>query len=195
MDTIIIIGGGGHAKSCIDVIENENKFKIIGIIEKKSKLNIDIDYPIYSEDEDINFIKNKTNNILIGVGYIKNYQIRNELYLKYKSFGFKFPKIISPHSYVSKKVKIGDGTIVMHKSIINTNCTIGSNCIINTGSIIEHDVKIGNNCHISTSAVVNGNVSIGDNVFIGSNTTLVNSIDIESNIFLKSHKLIKNEKK
>ena len=37
MKKIILIGGGGHALSCIDVIEHEKKFKIIGIIDKKLK--------------------------------------------------------------------------------------------------------------------------------------------------------------
>ena len=36
---IILIGAGGHATSCIDVIETTNKFKIIGLIDKKKKLS------------------------------------------------------------------------------------------------------------------------------------------------------------
>ena len=42
---IILIGAGGHAKVCIDVIESEKKFKIIGLIDNKKKgkfLNYDI---------------------------------------------------------------------------------------------------------------------------------------------------------
>ena len=31
---VIIIGDGGHAVSCIDIIENSNNLKIIGIITK-----------------------------------------------------------------------------------------------------------------------------------------------------------------
>ena len=34
MKEIILVGAGGHAKSCIDVIEKENKFKIICLIDK-----------------------------------------------------------------------------------------------------------------------------------------------------------------
>ena len=39
MKQIILIGGGGHCKSCIDVIENGNKYKIRGIIDKKKKFS------------------------------------------------------------------------------------------------------------------------------------------------------------
>ena len=34
MNKLIMIGNGGHTEACIDVIETENKYKIIGIIEK-----------------------------------------------------------------------------------------------------------------------------------------------------------------
>ena len=34
---IILVGSGGHAKACIDVVENEAKFYIYGIIDNKKK--------------------------------------------------------------------------------------------------------------------------------------------------------------
>ena len=37
MKKIILIGSGGHAKSCVDVIEMEKKFKIVGFVDKNSK--------------------------------------------------------------------------------------------------------------------------------------------------------------
>ena len=37
MKKIILIGGGGHCKSCIDVIENGNQYKIVGVNDKKKK--------------------------------------------------------------------------------------------------------------------------------------------------------------
>ena len=32
MDKILLIGAGGHARSCIDVLEEENQFEIAGLI-------------------------------------------------------------------------------------------------------------------------------------------------------------------
>ena len=34
-EKIVLIGGGGHCHSVIDVIEQENKYEIIGIIDTK----------------------------------------------------------------------------------------------------------------------------------------------------------------
>ncbi len=51
---IILIGGGGHCKSCIDVIESEGKFQIKGIIDLPSELgNKVLGYPVIGNDDDI----------------------------------------------------------------------------------------------------------------------------------------------
>lgn len=189
---IILIGAGGHTTSCIDVIESTNEYKIVGLIdnEKKNYLKIgNKKYEIFNEKK---VLKNKKNfYALICIGSNLLIKKRNILFKKYKKLGFIFPKIISPFSYVSKFSKIGAGTIIMHKAIVNSNVRIGMNCIINTKSLIEHDCVIGDNSHIATSANINGNVKIGKNCFVGSNSTLVPSIKIKDNSFIKAGKLIK----
>ena len=189
---IILIGAGGHATSCIDVIETTNKFKIIGLIDKKNKNYLKIGnkkYKIFNEKEILN--NKKSLYALICIGSNLLIKKRDILFKKYKKLGFKFTKIISPFSYVSKFSKIKDGTIIMHKAIINSNVKIGSNCIINTKSLIEHDCVIGDNSHIATSVNINGHVKIGKNCFIGSNATLVPSVKIKDNSFIKAGRLIK----
>ena len=37
---LLIIGSGGHAKSCIEIIENIQKFKIMGLIDSKKNKTI-----------------------------------------------------------------------------------------------------------------------------------------------------------
>jgi sugar O-acyltransferase (sialic acid O-acetyltransferase NeuD family) len=174
MKKIILIGGGGHCKSCIDVIENENKYKIIGIIDKKKKI---LDYKVFPENY-LNKTLIKNNYAFVTVGQIKNYKLRVKLFNKLKDLGFKIPSIISPSAYISKHAVIGQGTIVMHGVVVNAGAIIGNNCIINTNSLIEHDVVIGDHTHISTEATINGGVVIGDKVFIGSRSIIKDNINI-----------------
>ena len=54
MKKLILIGTDGHTKACIDVIEEEKKYKIIGLIEKnKIKNNRFMNYPILGQDKQI----------------------------------------------------------------------------------------------------------------------------------------------
>ena len=192
MNKIILIGGGGHCKSVIDVIEQEARFEIAGIIDKPELLGSKIlGYPVIGNDSDIEILAKKYQYALVTVGQIKSPLLRIKLFDLATKAGFTLPSIISPIAYVSKHSKIGNGTVVMHHAIINANVSIGNNCIINSKALIEHDCSISNNCHISTNATINGEVKIGSKCFIGSNATIKDSTTIEENSFIKSGTLFK----
>lgn len=186
-EKIILVGGGGHCKSCIDVIEATGKYIIAGIVEKEAKIGTEIlDYPVIGCDDDLPELVNDSTSFLITVGQIKSPAIRIKLYDTLKRLGAKLPVIISPLAHVSNHAKIGEGTIVMHQALVNADATVGVNCIINTKALVEHDSTIGNNCHISTASVINGECVVNDNCFIGSNSVLINNIKIGADAIIGS---------
>jgi len=192
MNNIILLGAGGHCKSCIDVIEKENKYKILYIIDKNNKRDKLLNYKIISE----NLLEKKKNlYAFVAVGQIKNYKIRQKLFNKLLSLNFKIPFIISPLSYISPRATIGSGTIIMHGVIINADVQIGKNCIINTNSVIEHGVKIKDHTHISTGVIINGETNIGSKVFIGSGSVISNNIKIEDSCIVGSGLNVKSNLK
>ena len=192
MNKIILIGGGGHCKSAIDVIEQEARFEIAGIIDKSELLGSKIlGYPVIGNDFDLESLAKKYQNALVTVGQIKSALARIKLYDLAIKAGFTLPSIVSPNAYISKHSKIGNGTIIMGNVIVNANVSIGDNCIINSKALIEHDCLISSHCHISTNAIINGGVTIGSESFIGSNVTTKNNIIIKENSFIKAGSLVK----
>jgi len=191
-EKIILIGGGGHCKSCIDIIEKEGRFTIAGIVDVPEKLNQKIlGYEIIAADDDLPRLVNEYKNFLITMGQIKSPERRIRLYNILKDLGAKLPVIISPLAYVSKHAGIGDGTIIMHHALINAGATIGENCIINTKALVEHDAIIEDHCHISTGAIVNGGTLIRTGTFLGSNAVTKEYITIKENSFIKANTLVK----
>lgn len=192
---IFIIGAGGHAKTCIDVIESNNKFRIPYLVDKKISKKKIFNYKIIKESD---FIKKKSKekkNILIGIGQIKNSSLRKNKFLQYKKFGYNFPNIVSKFSYVSKNSLLREGTLVCHGVVINAGAKIGLNCIINNQSLLEHDVTVGDHCHISTGALINGGAKIGSNTFIGSGTIIKENIKIGKNCIVGAGLTIKKDLK
>jgi sugar O-acyltransferase (sialic acid O-acetyltransferase NeuD family) len=182
MKDLILIGGGGHCKSVIDVIEMQGYYKIVGILDKPDLVGtIVLGYPIVGTDSDILKFKNQNCEFLITIGQIRAADSRIKIYSFLKSIDAKIAKVISPLANISKHSLVKDGTIVMHHANINASSTIGVNGIINTNAIIEHDVKIGDHCHISTGTIINGNCKIANNCFIGSNSVLMEGINVEEN--------------
>ena len=183
---LILIGGGGHGKACIDVIENTEGYEIVGILDVADKVGQSIlNYSIIGTNDLISHLAKRSDiAFIITVGQIKSAGIRKAIFQKLLDNKAKIATIISKNATVSKYAKIGEGTVIFHGAKINADAIIGDNCIINTAAIIEHDAQIGQHSHISTAVVVNGTCQIGQEVFIGSNTVLANNINIANNIVI-----------
>ena len=192
MKDIVLIGGGGHCKAVIDVIEQEGLFNIVGIIDKPELLGKNVlGYPIIGNDSELNILVERCKNTLITIGQIRNPLPRINLFDTVLKLGFTLPSIVSPRAYVSQHASIGKGSVIMHDVVVNVGAKIGDNCIINTKSIVEHGSNIGNHCHISTNAVINGDVVVGNGSFIGSGAVTKEGIRINDNFFAKAGSVVK----
>jgi sugar O-acyltransferase (sialic acid O-acetyltransferase NeuD family) len=177
--SIILIGAGGHACSCIDVIEQQDCFQIAGLVGLPEQRNKQYcGYSVIGLDSDLPALAEIYPYALIAVGQIKTAEQRIFLYQQVTRLGFHLPSVISPSSYVSPNATIGIGTIVMHGAIINAGAKVGNNCIINSNALLEHDVNVDEHCHISTGAILNGHVSVGSSCFIGSGSVIKQGVTI-----------------
>jgi sugar O-acyltransferase (sialic acid O-acetyltransferase NeuD family) len=188
---LVLIGGGGHCVSVIDIIENGNEFNILGILDPNIIENNILGYKILGDDNLIPELVNENMYFLITVGQIKSYSARKKIAKILIENKAKLATIISTLAYVSKHATIGEGSIIMNYAVVNAKSTIGKNCIINTKSNVEHGVSIGDFCHISTCAVINGDSVIGNGTFIGSNATISNDVSIKENSIISAGKFIK----
>ncbi len=164
---LVLIGGGGHCKSVIDVAESAG-YTILGILDRPEEVGKTVlSYPVLGTDDDMPKYVGKA-EFVVTVGQIKSAALRMKLHRMIEDVGGQLATIVSPTAHVSKYASLGEGTVVMHRSIVNADAKVGKGCIINTSSIIEHDVTIGDYSHISTGAVVNGGAVVGEATFIGS---------------------------
>ena len=192
MEKLILLGGGGHCKSCIDVIEQEARYEIVGILDDEKFIGEKLlGYPFIGTDSDIAEHANKGNKFLITVGQIKSSLIRKKIFSMLCENNAQLATVISPRAYVSKHAEVGKGTVIMHDALINAGASIGNNCIINSKALIEHDCDVGDICHISTGAIVNGGTTIMSNSFVGSNSVTKDNIVISHDSFIKAGSITK----
>ena len=182
MKDLYLIGGGGHAKSCIDVIESTGSYTIRGIIDREPVECLG--YPYIGNDTCLETLVKEPCQFLITVGFIQSSEIRCRLYNKVLDMGLELATIVSPYAYVSPHASIGVGTIVMHHALVNAAVTVGDNCIINTGALIEHDSIVCHHSHISTKVILNGSCTVGNRSFIGSGAVLKNNLTVGDDVIL-----------
>ena len=179
---LILIGAGGHARACIDTIEQEGIYKIAGLIGLAQEVGSKhFGYEVIATDSEIPELVVQYQFALITIGQIHGAEHRIRLYAQVQDAGFTIPTVIAPTAYVSSHSTIGTGTMVMHGAIINAGAQVGNNCIINSNSLIEHDAHVEDHCHISTGAILNGKTSIGTGSFIGSGAVIKEGVSIGAN--------------
>ena len=204
---LLLIGGGGHCRSCIDVIEATGEFEIVGIVESDD-YEPDLDsgsdsdfnpfsadalpYPVIGRDADLPELIQQTPHCVITIGQIKSAAIRIKMFSQLKQLGAIFPTIISPLAHVSASAKLGEGTIVMHQALVNAYAQIGDNCIINSQALVEHDCVVANHCHLSTAAKLNGEVHIGEACMIGSSSAVKQGVTIAENVVIGMGSVVLN---
>ena len=190
MKPLILIGGGGHCKSVIDVAESAG-YNILGILDMPEEVGKPVlDYTVIGTDDDIPQYANKA-EFIITVGFIKAPSIRVRIYDKVKQAGGKLATIVASTAHVSHYATLGEGTVVMHQAVVNAGAKIGENCIINTFCNIEHNAVIGGQCHISTGTMVNGDCKVGERVFIGSQSVLANGITVGEDIIVGAGSVVR----
>ena len=179
---LILVGAGGHARACIDVIEQEGIYEIAGLIGLVHEVGSKhFGYEVIATDAEMPALAKQYQFALITIGQIHSAEHRIRLYAQAQEAGFTIPTVIATTAYISSHATIGTGTAVMHGAIINAGAQVGKNCIINTNSLIEHDAQVEDHCHISTGAILNGNSSIGTGTFIGSGTVIKEGVSIGAN--------------
>lgn len=175
---LVLVGGGGHCKSVIDVAESAG-YTILGILDRPEEVGKKVlGYEVIGTDDEIVKYADKA-EFVVTVGQVKSPALRIKLHNMVEQGGGKLATIISPSAHVSKYATVGEGSVVMHQAIVNADAKVGKGCIINTFANIEHDVLIGAYCHISTGTMINGGAEIAEGTFIGSQSVVNQGIKIK----------------
>lgn len=183
---IIVIGSSGHAKVVIDCIERENKYEIIGLIDRFKEVgSSSFGYKIIGKEEDLqNLIKiNKIEGGIIAIG--DNYT----RYIVYDKIShdipeFNFIKVIHPSAQIARDVLIGKGTVVMANATISSEAAVGDFCIINNNSSLDHNCKMLDYSSLAPGSTIGGNVKIGSFTAVSLGAKVIHGITIGENTII-----------
>ena len=166
-DKVILQGGGGHAKVVIDCLLAEGK-QVIAVFDKKNKgLLLGIER---HERYDRNLFIDA--GLLIAIG---DNSVRQKISIE---VGHRFVNAIHPSAVVSSYSKIGMGSMILHRAVVQAGSVIGDHVILNTGSQVDHDGNIADFVHIAPRAVLCGNVTVGEGTLIGAGAVVLPGVKI-----------------
>lgn len=193
MKKIILVGGGTHAVSIVNLLErNLPKLKVFGYTDtNKSGLNV----KYLGNDEKVLNTYNK-NNFLLVMSIGVNIKIRSKVFDMFKKKNFNFLTIIDKNSVVATSAKIGIGSIIFPNSSIGPHSIIKDNVVIHTSTVVEHNSLIDKHSYLGPSSVICGNSKVGKKCLVGANSCIIENITLPSNSILGASALLnKNYKK
>jgi acetyltransferase EpsM len=167
---IYLYGASGHGRVVYDAIKSNN-FDVICFYDDNPKDQNCNNIPVVNSSE-INKV-DLENKLIISIGdnYFRK-KISDRLDIE------NYAIISHIDSSISNSVKIGMGSVIFSKSVINSCANIGKHVIVNSGAIVEHDCSLGDYCHISPNAALAGNVIVEEGAQIGIGAIIIQGVKI-----------------
>lgn len=189
--SIIILGGGGHARVVIDALRSAGQ-RILGVIDPKPEVAESLPDGIPLLGPDLAAARPDHVLLALGVGStdVGTKNPRPSLYESSKSAGFTFVSFQHPSAILAGNAKFGEGAQIMAGAVLQTGVRLGVNCIINTRASLDHDCQIGDHAHIAPGAVLSGGVIIGDGCHIGTGAIVIHNIRIGAGAMISAGAVI-----
>ncbi len=192
MKRIVLFGGGLHVGYCIDIILQEGKFEIVGIIDSIGEIGSSLyGFEIIGRQDDlIPLISDK--NIEAGVITIGDNYSRKQVFddIMRQVPDFEFVNAIHPSVIVGSGVEIGIGVVVMAGCIINPYSKVSNFCFLATGAQVEHDCLIKDFASLSAGCVLGGKVTIGPYSALTLGVIVMDRLSIGENTVVGSGSLV-----
>ncbi len=181
MKKLAIIGAGGHGKVVADLASLLGWESISFFDAAWKDKPSDPRRPMLGDTTAFMEKSKEFDGVLIAIG---NCEYRWNEFSKINNSTSPIITLTHPNSTVSQYSKIGDGTVILAGSVVNTDAVIGKACIINVGATVDHDCILGNSVHVAPGAHISGGVTIGDASWIGVGSAIKQGVRIGKNVMV-----------
>jgi UDP-perosamine 4-acetyltransferase len=171
---VVVIGNGGHSRSCVDAWSATSSFQPIGCTGFDPSEVSEVPY-LGTDDELPDLLAGGHRRVFVALG---DSVPRERCTRRAVKLGFTLHTLVADTAQVARTAKIGAGAAVLHGAIVGAFAQVGEGAIINTGASIDHDCVIGAFSHIAPGTHLAGNVEIGAYAMLGVGTSVVPRVKI-----------------
>lgn len=177
METLVIYGCGGHARSVASAVKS--KWSVVFVDENAKPGEQMLGCPVYRLPEQVPNIQNAAHHVALGA-----LRKKKALYEALRQAGCFLPVLIAPGAVVAEGAELGAGVFIGVGAYVGPNARIGENTIINTHAVAEHDTVIGAHTHVSINAAVAGYSRLGSEVMLGAGATVIDKRSVGDQIVI-----------
>jgi UDP-perosamine 4-acetyltransferase len=164
VSTVLLVGGGGHAKVVLDVARAAG-FSVAGFLDPDPVAPPIGEVRRLGDDDAAPTLRMQ--GLAFAFVALGDNRLRRTIGMRLRAQGFGLVTLIHPSAIISPNASIGPGTVVMPLAVVNAAARIGNHVIVNTGAIVEHDCVLGDGVHVGPRSALGGGCVLGDEVFFG----------------------------
>jgi sugar O-acyltransferase (sialic acid O-acetyltransferase NeuD family) len=187
---VILLGGGGHAKVCIDVLNKQSR-KIIGFVSPDENSETVLGVAHLGDDDLVLNYSPDDVELVNAIGFLPKSSVRQVCYERFKQKAYTFVTLVHSSAIIAEEVILKEGAQVMAGTVIQPGVIVGENSIINTRVSVDHDCNLGSNCHIAPGSVLCGNVVLGEGVFVGSGAVIIQNIHVPADSIIAAGETVR----
>ena len=177
IETLILVGGGGHAKVVLDALLCNDAFR--------GEITLRDDDPAREGTSILGYViatpavPDRVGGFHVAIG---NNGVRARLSASCRSIGGLPLRIVHSRAVVAASAEVADGCFVAAGALIAADAKVEEGTIVNHGAIVDHDCRVGRFSHIGPNATLGGGVAVGSSVLIGAGATVLPGICIGDDV-------------
>jgi sugar O-acyltransferase (sialic acid O-acetyltransferase NeuD family) len=172
MRDAVMIGGGGHAMSCLDAADGAD-VRFVGYVSPAPDPRLPLDH--LGGDDALPGLQERFGLAFVAVGDNRR---RAALSATITGLGFELATLVAGTARVSPHASIGPGAAVLHHAFVGPRSRVDTGAIVNTAASADHDCTIGEFAHIAPGTHLAGGVTIGPGAFAGVGVSVVPDVRI-----------------
>jgi sugar O-acyltransferase (sialic acid O-acetyltransferase NeuD family) len=180
MDHIVIIGSSGHARVIIDIVEQEGRFTIAGLVDRfRTVGDQTLGYPILGREEDLPALTARLRlaGAIVAIG--DNF-VRSRVATRVRELcpDLPFVRATHPKATIGRNVSVGEGAVMMAGATVSPCCTIDRFCILSSNASLDHDSVMEEFSSLAPGATTGGHCRIGRYAAVSIGAVLIHGIGI-----------------
>ncbi|MDA0990816.1 MAG: acetyltransferase [Verrucomicrobia bacterium] len=128
--------------------------------------------------------------MFVAVGYQELNQFRARKYAEAKAKGYELISYVCSRAANLGGAPIGDNSLVLEHSVIQTTARVGSNVFVWSGNHIGHHATIQDHCYICGQVVVGGSSVVESYCLLGINSTIGHEVKVGAGSLIGAGALI-----
>jgi sugar O-acyltransferase (sialic acid O-acetyltransferase NeuD family) len=173
---MVIIGAGGHGLVVADLCDFLGDWReIVFLDDRFPEIASCGDWRVVGKMSAIAAAVADGHAFALGIGANN---VRMKFLEIFRDHKVELPVLIHPYSAVSRRSRMGAGSVVLATAAVNTGAEIGAGGIINTGASVDHECRLEEGVHICPGARLAGNVKVGRLAMIGVGASVKQGITV-----------------